>query len=225
MVDTMARIDEAIYTEVIASVAVKPRKKRAYVRQTSRMTNSYRTVGKPIPLNVNAAVRGDIDWKPFHPELKDFLPRVLTRSFQEDVPLPGRHKLHVFKSIIFNMGEDGDGLTVQASSRATFGPTYDCVSVQHDGIRQPLDCYYCQVLLIFTVPSFSEQVYLVVKNFKPVSRDYNLHPKMKRIWLKEDSGEKQYSCFGADTVLDKEHLLPDFDSSQNYCFVGKYLFF
>ena len=234
----MKRIEEEVYTEVVAAVAVDKVQKRQYIRHIPLESGRYRTVGNPKELDCNVVQRCTIDWSSFHPDLEDILPRELSRAFP-DVPIPGRYQLRLYSSMSIHSEEDHDfKITVRANTREDYGKQYDYVSIQmHEDEPQLLDCYYARVLLVFKLPALSNQSWLLVKHMttvrkrRPRDRTTNKqkiiqHPRLKRTWLKHEKGSNKYGIIDATTIiLDKEHIIPDFDSNGCHCFVAKFMFF
>ena len=66
---------------------------------------------------------------------------------------------------------------------------------------------------------------MMVKVLQTVKQHVAEHPKLKRLHLKNEEDSNLYSIFPVTTVLDKEHVIPDFDSNGMYFFVGKHMFF
>lgn len=225
---TMARLDESVYTARVAGIAVKPITRRKYT-QSMRMANvRVRIKGHPQPLDVNVAERRFICWSLFHPDVRDNLPRALTRAFR-NIPLPKRYQLQWYKSLAIEMLDTSDSsdMTIRACTRQMIGDQFDHVSLEHGDDDEVLDCYYTQVLLIFKFQGtqVDNDVWLLVKNMTPVKRDAPVHPKMKRLHLKYEMPDRLYSIFSASSILDKEHVIPDFKANGNCFFVGKNMFF
>jgi hypothetical protein len=226
----MKRIEEEVYTEIVAAIAVEKTPKRKYVRRKKLEQGRYRTVGKPKIFNVgNKQARAQIQWRSLHPDLKNNLAREIRRGFESL-----RNRKHIDVMVYNSMSiHDPDMLdfkiSVTACVRKDYGPHYDYVSINHEDEDELLDCYYGQVLLVFKLPQLvdlGEQSWIFVKHMKTVSQKNALHPRMQRIWLKQDSDD-QYGIIDAESVLDKEHIIPDFDSPlhNERFFVGRFMFF
>jgi hypothetical protein len=85
-----------------------------------------------------------------------------------------------------------------------------------------------QVMLIFKLASCTQedsQVWITVKALTTVSTTVAEHAKMNRIHLKAEAPGRRYGIFPATTILEKEHVIPDFSSNGRCFFVGKYMFF
>ena len=221
-VDTMKRIDEEVYTENIAAIAVAPTIRRAYNSHSVVRRARVILKGRGIKMDVNVTKRCDIDWTPYHPDLADQLPTALFNAFR-DVDLPFRYQLVVHKSIdIQMMHDDVDKLTIRTRQIDS-----DFVSLQHDDSSELLECYYVHVMLIFKLasPTQGDEVWLMVKLLTNVSTNVVEHAKMNRIHLKPESLGHRYGIFPANTILDKEHIIPDFTSNGRCLFVAKYMFF
>ena len=224
----MARVEEAVYTDIVASIVVDPSLKRTYAKKIPMESGRFKTVGKAVCIDINVGMRESVDWESLHPSLRDNLPRVITRSFGE-WSLPGRYQLEIFNSIQIRDAEDPTfKIGVQACNRQQFGPSFDYVSILHNeqvNATNVLDCYYAQALLLFRIPAFSQQTFMFLKYFRPVNSRLACHPKMKRIWLKEEVMPNTYACVPLTTIIDKEHILSDFDSNGMHFFVSNFLFF
>lgn len=225
-VDVMSRIDECIYTARVAEIAVEPTLRRSYNMRQRKGSGRFQTVGPPIPLDVNVAKRAAVDWSAFHPDLEAHLTRTLHHAFR-DVRVPQRYQLHVHKSMHVRLSEHvADRFTIRACVKQEYGNQFDYVSLHHDDEHELLDRYYVQVMLIFTLPSHTEDndIWLMVKVMQTVKQHVAEHPKLKRLHLKNEEDGNLYSIFSTTTVLDKEHIIPDFDSNGMYFFVGKHMF-
>ena len=78
-----------------------------------------------------------------------------------------------------------------------------------------------QVMLIFKLASCTQedsQVWIMVKALTTVSTTVAEHAKMNRIHLNAEAPGCLYGIFPATTILDKEHVIPDF-SSNGRCFL------
>jgi hypothetical protein len=77
-------------------------------------------------------------------------------------------------------------------------------------------------MLIFKLasPTQNNQAWIMVKLFKTVSTTVVEHAKMNRIHEKAEAPFRRYGIFPATSILDKEHVLPDFSSSGKCFFVG-----
>ena len=222
----MQRIDEETYTENIAAIAVAPTIRRSYNKHISLRAGSVKLKGPGITLDVNVAQRCLVDWAAYHPDLENHLPAVLYRAFP-DVELPSRYRLQVHNSMSLSMLDDAYKLTIRTRGKTNGRDEYDYVSLHHDDATEILDCYYVQVMLIFKLasPTQNNQAWIMVKLFKTVSTTVVEHAKMNRIHVKAEAPFRRYGIFPATSILDKEHVLPDFSSNGKCFFVGKYMFF
>jgi hypothetical protein len=82
-------------------------------------------------------------------------------------------------------------------------------------------------MLIFKLasPTQGNEVWLIVKLLTNVYTTVVEHAKMNRIHLKPESLGRRYAIFPANTILEKEHIIPDFTSNGRCLFVAKYMFF
>ena len=131
-------------------------------------------------------------------------------------------------SCLFTERERGDSCLVEYKlTLRTRQIDSDFVSLQHDDSSELLECYYVHVMLIFKLPSPTQgnEVWLMVKLLTNVSTNVVEHAKMNRIHLKPESLGRRYGIFPANTILDKEHIIPDFTSNGRCLFVAKCMFF